>query len=1172
MKKTSSLIHLMLGLVLLAAFAAEAPAQTQGEITGVITDSSGAVVPDTAVTVTNVATGATRRVITNEAGVYNFPALPPGVYTVRVEKSGFKAITRPEVKLEVQQVARLDFNLEVGEVSQTVTVEGHAPLLSSESTTVGTVIENKRIVDLPLNGRNFLQLVATAPNVSFGFTSAGQANSRQGGTRANQNISVAGQRSYYNRFTIDGVENTDVNFNTPIFLPSIDALQEFKVQTGVYPAEFGRASTQINISTKSGAREFHGAAFEFLRNDVLDARIYDFSGKAAKTAAKAPLRWNQYGFVLSGPIWLPKKFFGPIGFDNRERIFFMTNFEGFRERRTGLGRYNLPPVSFRGGDFSPLLNPAFTGDKCSGQALRIVDAANSRCNPAQALVLDALNREIIIGSIYDPATLRTVSGGKLVADPFPGNKFAPNRIHPTALKLLEFYPSPNLFPNALGPSGFNHEQPQGSLTDKDQFVVRGDFIESTASSWAGRYSWGDEEQLTPGLKLNGTKLLTNVKQVMASNTRTLSANKVNEARFGYNQFFNSLGRELANTRDVVGELKIPGIESGPPIAWGIPAIGIAGFAGFGDDSEGPYVNNNRTYQIVDNFSWTLGSHAVRFGGELRWDQYNQVGNQFARGSLIFEPNATSSVGAFGTGHAFADYLLGYCKRCEVSVSLAQAQFRAFSKYFYVDDSWKVTPKLTLNFGLRYEYTPPWLDQTGRLVNIYVPFADSTPNVADRSRHPVFVRIGSGDFYEGLALRFNPAIQVARDGRLGERLVADDKNDFAPRFGLAWSPTSKWTVRTGAGVFYAQDTGNPRFDMARNLAGRRRDEATPDLIDLTFDQPFRNLGGTVQINNPYVLGNIFGRRTPYVIQYLLNVQRQIGNNLVLELGYLGSVGRKLESLRAFNEAIPGATGSTTARSPYPEFGRIQEVDGSGKSSYNGFSAKLEKRFSAGLSFLNGYTWSKSIDTASAIRSHDSDTLFPQNSYNLAAEKALSSFHVAHRFVNSLTYELPLGRGRRLLDRGGVADAVLGGWQVSSIFTLQTGFPLTIMVGRDQANTGGGFDRPIVVAGQSMNLDRGVRNADRWFNTAAFSLPPLGSFGNAGRNTVITPGLVQWDASLLKNFRFTERKSLQFRFEAFNAPNHPNLGNPNRSFVSSSFGKITGTRTNMRELQFGLKLLF
>jgi hypothetical protein len=1099
-------------------------AQTTGEITGLVTDASGAAVSGASVTVTNKATNAQRQVPTNGEGIYSFPSLFPGVYSLKVEQQGFKTVLRDGLELQVQQVARIDVSMEIGQVGETVTVTGGAPLLSQESTTVGTVIENKRIVDLPLNGRNFLQLVATAPNVSFGFQDAGQAGSRQGGIRSQQNISVAGQRSYFNRFTIDGVENTDVNFNTPIILPSIDALQEFKVQTGIFPAEFGRASTQINVSMKSGSKDFHGAAFEFLRNDFFDARQYDFTGVRSPNSVKEPFKWNQFGFVFGGPVWIPKIF------ENKEKIFFMTNYEGFRQRQTLRGRYQLPPVPWRTGNFSALSNP-----------------------------------------IYDPTT----------GQQFAGNVIPANRLHPTSVKLLEFYPSPTLAPNALG---VNHEQPQGGLIDRNQFNGRGDFIESTKSSWAGRYSWADDVQLSPGLKLNGTKLLTTARQVMASNTRTLSSTIVNEARFGYNSFFNSLGRELADVRDVVKELAIPGVASGPPISWGIPSVAIQGFAGFGDDTEGPYVNNNKTFQIIDNLSWIRGSHSLRFGGEIRWDQYNQVGNQFARGGFLFEPTATTNRGATGTGNAFADFMLGYCKRCEVSVSLATAEFRARSQYYYLDDSWKVKPNLTVNIGLRYEYSPPWLDKTGRLVNIHVPFLDNTPNVADLSRHPTFIRMGSGDFYEGLALRFNPAIKVARDGRLGERLVGFDRNDFAPRLGIAWSPTSKWTVRLGGGGFYAQDTGNPRFDMARNLAGRRRDESTPTLLDLTWSTPFRNSGGSVQVNNPYVLGNNFGRRTPYVIQYMLSVQRELMNNLLLEINYLGSVGRKLESLRAFNESIPGTTGSVLSRAPYPEFGRIQLVDGSGKSNYNGLSFKLEKRMSNGLSFVSGYTWSKSIDNASAIRSHNGDTLFPQNSYNLAAERALSSFHTSHRMVNSVLYQLPFGKGKKLLDKGGVLNVVAGGWEFGSLFNVQTGFPLTVTTGRDQSNIGAGFDRPNNVAGQVATLDSGSRTINRWFNTDAFVIQPFGTFGNVGRNTIIGPGIIQWDASMLKTFRFTESKALQFRLEAFNAANHPNWGNPGTGqpkeiradgsvvAANANFGRITGMRGSMRQLQFGLKLLF
>jgi hypothetical protein len=499
------------------------------------------------------------------------------------------------------------------------------------------------------------------------------------------------------------------------------------------------------------------------------------------------------------------------------------------------------------------------------------------------------------------------------------------------------------------------------------------------------------------------------------------------------------------------------------------------------------------------------------------------------------------------------------------VTLAEAKFRSTSFAVYIDDTWKVSPKLTINAGIRYELTPPWLDQNGTLINAYLPAFDDTPNVQDPARHPTLVRIGSGDFYEGTLLRFNPAISVARDGRLGDRLVATDYNDIAPRLGLAWNPTDKWTIRGGAGLFYSQDTGNPRFDMARNFSGRRRDESNADFPDLTWDQPFRDLSGTIQVNNPYVLANASDRRTPYTFQYLVNFQRELGNH-VAEIGYLGSFSRNLESLRAINESLPGATGSVLSRAPYPEFGRIQVVNNTGKGSYHGVSAKLQRRHSDGLSYVLAYTFSKSIDTASAIRNHNGDTLFPQNSYDLAAEKALSSFHVAHRFVGSFLYELPFSG-----DGEGIESALLGGWQLSGIVTAQSGFPITIFAGRDQSNTGAGFDRPDVT-GQDPVLPSGERTPERWFNTDAYVLQEFGTFGNVGRNTLIGPGLFLMDLSLIKNIEIAAGHTLQLRAEVFNLTNHPNWANPNTNLLSTNFGRITGTRTNMRELQFGVKYLF
>src|SRR5436309_2986407 len=676
---------------------------------------------------------------------------------------------------------------------------------------------------------------------------------------------------------------------------------------------------------------------------------------------------------------------------------------------------------------------------------------------------------------------------------------------------------------------------------------------------------------------------------MLSNTRVLSTSMVNEFRAGFNEFYNVKAGEFAYTRDVMSELKIPGISALPSVAWGTPDVRIQGFtspltgSSFGD-IDGPYTNQNRVYQAIDNFSWTRGNHSFRFGGELRRDQYSQLGNLFSRGQFQFGPSVTTRLtdGTTGaavpnTGNAFAEFLLGYARLDQGSVALAEVKFRAMSQAYYMDDTWKIHPKVSINYGLRYEYTPPFLDLGGNLVNFYMPFVDTNPNVADLSRHPTLVREGKGDFYEGVSFRFDPAVKVARDGRLGDRLVADDKTNFAPRLGIAWNPNSKWVVRTGGGMFHAQDTGNPRFDMARNLAGRRRDIGTPAIIDLTWNVPFRGLGagpnGTDLVPQPYGLANIYNRRTPYSIQYLLNVQRELGGNTALEIGYIGSVSRRLESLRAFNEAYPTAdpTLSVASRSPYPELGRFQEVDGSGKAHYNAFSVKLQRRFSKGLTYLFGYTWSKSIDYGSAIRVHDTDVLFPQSSYNLRAERGLSSFNQDHRPVTSVLYDLPIGKGRRSLSNAGIADSIIGGWQLGSIFSMQTGFPATVIDNKDQSNTGIGYDRPNAT-GQYSVLSRGVRNPDRWFNTAAFALQPYGTFGTAGRNTVITPGSISLDFSAHKEFRIVENHALQFRFEAFNLPNHPNWGNPDISITSQTFGRINSTRTNMREIQVALKYMF
>jgi hypothetical protein len=1105
MMRASATFGLLLTLVAAPGFS-----QTFGEVTGRVTDSTGAAAPDAAVTLINNSTNAVRNTVTTVSGDYSFPSLPPGVYNLKVEKQGFKTAESTNINVQVQQTVRLDFSLQLGQITESVQVEASAAQLQVENTTVGTVIENKRIVELPLNGRNYLQLVALAPNVTTLSPPAGQAGSRQGGDRANQSISVAGQRTMFDYFSLDGVNNTDPNFNTYVVLPSIDALQEFKVQTGVYPAEFGHNATQINVLSKSGGNQYHGALFEFLRNDVLDAKPYSFT---ARPQAKSPFKWNQYGFELDGPVSIPKLFNG------KDKLFFMANYEAFRRRQSTQSIYTVPTAAMFTGDFSQFPRP-----------------------------------------IFDPTTRAQ----------FPGNIIPASRIDPTSTKLLNYYVPANI-PSA-GLSN-NYVRSSAAPINKDQFILRMDFVESGKSQWAGRYSWGDENQANQGLTLDGSKILTNFEQYMGSNTRMFSPNVVNEARFGYTRFYNSIGRYLAFTKNVVDEIGIPGLSGGPPVQWGIPNVTLSNYTAIGDDTEGPYANDNNTLQFMDNLSIIAGKHTFRFGGEYRRENYNQVGNQFARGQFTFQANATQNAATRTGGDSFADFLLGDLYQSEAAVSIADARFQRNAYALYADDTWKVSPKLTLSLGLRYEVTPPFLNTLGNMFSVYMPYFDTTPNVADRSRYPSFIRQGKGsDPYAGIPVRW-PQINVIQNGILGDHLVQTDHSDFGPRIGITYAPTPKWVIRTGAGMFYNQDTGNPRFDMARNIAGRIRVNSALNNPTLFWNNALASIsGGTANITNPYAFANKFERRTPYTWEYLLDVQRQFGATMLLELGYLGSISRKLESLRAVNEAIPGTTGSVQQRSPYPNFGRIQLVDNGANAAYNAASIKITKRFSQGYSLLASYTYARSVDDSSGIRVQGQDTLFPQNSYCLKCEWGLSAFDTRHRFVTSALWDLPIGRGRQVDVQNAFANAFVGGWQLGGIWTVQSGFPQTITIGgTDRSGAGGLFDRPNATG---ISAYASNPTPSRWFNSAAFVLQPAGTFGNVGRNTAIGPGLFTLDFSAHKEFRmpYSERHTLQFRFEAFNILNHPAWGAPNSNTQSSGFGTVTGTAVAMRQLQMALKYLF
>jgi hypothetical protein len=1124
----------LLGLLL----AGHVNAQTLGTVTGEVKDSSGAAVADAVITVRNTATNGARIVRTNEEGAYTVPALIPGPYEVRAEKPGFKQSTRSGIELQVQQTARIDFALEVGQVSETIEVSATAPLLTTENATVGTVIEQRRITDLPLNGRNFLSLVALSPNVTYGFNQAAQAAGRQGGTRANITMSLAGSRSTWSNYTLDGITNTDINFNLYIVLPSVEALQEFKVQSGIYPAEFGRAAGQVNVSTRGGSNQYHGSVFEFLRNDRLDARPYFFKDPESPTQTapvKPPYRQNQYGFTLAGPIRIPKLF------DGRNRLFFMSNFEGFKSRTSSNQFFTTMTPAMRNGDFSAVPT-----------------------------------------ALQDPLTrTRTPnasgSGFTVTSTPFPGNQIPKERFNPASVYLLEqFAPLPNLAQTGL--PNRNYQWTQKVPVDKDQFTGRIDFNESTASQWFGRYSWTDELTTTPGVMLNGSILYTRASQWMLSNTRVFSSSKVNEFRFGYNSLFNNISQELANVENVNEKINTP-VKVDDPNSWGIPDINLTGSTlnRFGNDANGPFTIDNKVYQIVDNFSWVTGTHSFRFGGEYRYNQFLQVGNEFARGRFTFNGSFTGNGNTLAGGYNGADFLLGTPSVIESAVALARGDFRNNEWALYVDDTWKVTQHLTVNWGLRWEVAQPLLDKFGLEPNFQLKQAlPSYANEPDVNKHPVLVRTGTGDFYEDLSFRFTGPVQLARDGRLGDRLVKTDFNNLGPRLGIAYSPSHNWSFRTGFGVFFSQESKNSIFDLSRAAGGR----ANP-AIDLQGvpTLTFQNFINTSQLPVRFAPGLTWGVEydmpTTYTMQYLFNVQRALGSNSTLEVGYTGNQSRKLAYLVNANAPLPGITPFDT-REPYPEWHGIQFLAADGIANYNALSGKLTQRFGAALTTMFSYTWSKALDENSAIRGTGSDfTLMNQRCRS--CDYGPAGYNIPHRFVTSVLWTLPFGRGRQFLNQGGVVDHVLGGWQLGTIAVAQSGTAIN-PESWDAAGMGAGFphsNRLHCVAGISPVADN--PNPDRYFVREAFRNVVAGEFGNCGRNSLIAPSTWNVDLSVMKDFRFTETHALQFRMEMFNAPNHPAWGRPSANWGSqganpnAQFGRIRST-SQLRQIQFALKYHF
>ena len=1032
-----------------------------GRITGAVTDPSGAIVREAEVSVTNEATGGQRRATANQNGFYVIPELPVGTYTLKVETANLAPATRRHVKVDVGAETRVDVELTLQATEVVVDVGGEGPLIRPDSSALAELINSRQVDALPVNGRDFRRLTTLT---------AGSAPRSQRGSLGS--FTVNGQREKSNIFLLDGVDNNDSFRNQPSFnqggvtgapatLFPIDALGEFSIQTQS-AAEYGRNSGAIvNIAIKSGTNRFHGSAYDFLRNDNLDARN-TFEAK------KGEFRNNNFGSVLGGPIV-------------KNRTFFFGGYEGQRE------------------------------------------------------------------FVFSPGVVR-VPGAADLASARETNTAMRRAEDPLSTSILQLFPQPNFNPTAT--TGNNYAFGAPNTNNSDNFLIKIDHRFGDRFDLSGRYVFGDGDQTFPLTSGNGSPLPayqtvvpTRVQLFGLNLAQTLSARMINETRLGYNRYvqtFTPLDADFdpASIGLVTGSLSLP-------------TITIPGFVSLGAPTNVPRGRVSSGYQVVDNLTWTSGFHTVKTGGEYRRAIVNSFNDTNARGRLNF--------------NNLADFLAGVLAPSGTTILRGSTRRDTFTDNFgvFVQDDWKVAPRLTLNLGLRYEHLGIFKEQSDRLSN------------------------------------FSPGAGLLQVGTPGlPDLYKPDRNNFAARIGFAYDATGKGrtVVRGAYGVYY--DTPSQDFFLLQAFqSGGPASPATNPLPGLGVFNVMFGPGQTI----PYGPGvPIFGSadaapptsnialfavdpnlRTPYVQSYSLNVQHEARPGMVLQAGYVGSHGTKLFRVRDINQATPGDANTRQSRRPFnaqfPQYSYINYLEASANSGYNALQTTLKQRLSRGLNFSVAYTWSKSIDDASnGIYGGTRGVSFPQDSFNLRAERAVSVFDIRHRFTANFTYDLEWLRFA--LSR--LPRSVTEGWQVGGIYTGGSGLPITPFLSVDVSGTGELNDRPNLVGNPASGASR---NASAWFNTAAFSRPANGTFGSSGRNTIIGPGLHIVDLSVAKTTKLGERFAAQFRIEAFNLLNRANLSLPNVDFASGTFGTVTETPDTTagnprlgeggpRVVQFGLKLLF
>ncbi len=1048
------------------------------------------------IAVTNEATNSVVRLATDGAGAFSVVNLIPGSYTVQASRAGFRNVVYRNYVLQVSQAARLDIQMELGDVAQTVEVTGATPLLQTENASVGQVISREAVQSLPLNGRNFVQLAILAPGVTgLDYAQPNTINSgrrpdelRPGGTA----LAANGARSSSNQVLIDGIDNTEMISQTFVVRPAVEGIQEFKVLTNNAGAEYGRsAGAVVVITSKSGGNEFHGSLFEFLRNDRLDARNF-FARSDQKIP---PFKLNQFGAALGGPI-------------KKNRTFFFADYEGYREVFGDSQLLTVPTAAMKNGDF----------------------------------------RGVTPNGMFDPLTTRAnPAGGAAIRDRFPNDTIPASRFDPIGSGMVRMWPDPqrsslvnNYVANPLKRSSLHRADGRldHQLTSKDTLFFRYSIDRSiiVMPDTFDKNIGGNEGSFAGNNDVTG-------RNIAASWTRGFTPRTIGDFRYGYTQFNSGLlPTQLTNPLWA----RIPGRSTNDPFQPSAPIVGTAGYAGLGNTRSAPLIRDQKMHEIIANISTLKGTHNLKFGANLRFREAGETASppgESAFGRWNFDPAySRNPASPGGTGDTVATMLMGFpiALRRDVFVN-GSATLNTNELNFYLRDEWRVNSKLTLNLGMHYEVNTPFVEKKDQWVNF------------DPASARQLVAGVNG---------------VSRSGNINT-----DWKSWGPRASFAYSLNKKTVFRGGYGLFY-----EPQGNAGTNIRQFRQPP-----FGFVINQPFSgNDVPTVNTSQGFptstALPNLTRTPTLYALRAVtpnfrngqmqqLNVsaQREIGKDMVMTVGFVGSAGALLSWARNINQPDPGP-GAIDPRRPFfatlPGVTNITWLESSANSAYTSMQVTFEKRFSKGLYLLSNWTWAHSLDNVGGDGGANGP--IPQDPRNRRGDWASSNADTRHRVNLASSYQLPFGAKITSPLKYLVAN-----WELGGLLVVQSGLPFTVTVPGSPSNTGAGSRANPVPGADPKVSDQSI---SRWFNTAAFTTPAAFTWGTLGRNTLRGPGIVNVDMSAAKKFVFRETRSLQFRAEFFNAMNHPQFGLPSATIGVGGAGTITSSQRSNRQIQFALRFGF